>query len=93
MQSDAGSRLSKARVPKIFYACVLLALTALVVCSWQVPLIISFAYVARMSIAPSPRLQLMRFSEASRRETTVHEYKQAGRCTVCADGLHRYIGR
>jgi hypothetical protein len=44
MQSDAGSRLSKARVPKIFYACVLLALTALVVCSWQVPLIISFAY-------------------------------------------------
>jgi hypothetical protein len=43
MQSDAGSRLSKARVPKIFYACVLLALTALVVCSWQVPLIISFA--------------------------------------------------
>lgn len=92
MQSDAGSRLSKARVPKIFYACVLLAVAALVGCSWQVPLIISFAYVARISIAPT-RLQLMRFSEASRRETTVHEYKQAGRCTVCADRLHRYIGR
>jgi hypothetical protein len=72
LSSHVGSRYPKARIPRIFYACVLLALGALVGFAWKVRLVTVFpSNATATSIArPASAAGALLRGESTRNDST-----------------------